>query len=98
MSIEKNLECRLVRAVRERGGYCIKLLPFLETGLPDRLCILPSGVHIYVELKSRSERDLTPKQGVWRNRLLQLGHEHYVIFDEKTYNCLLNRMDELCML
>lgn len=102
MSTEKLLESRLIRAVKKRGGYCIKMLPYVETGLPDRQCILPGGVTIYVELKSSASEanngELKGKQAVWRNRMLQLGHEHWVIFDEKTYNCLLKRMDKLCLL
>lgn len=93
-SSEKVLERRLLREVKKRGGYCIKLLPWLETGLPDREVILPGGLHLYVELKSTG-KIMTPKQLVWRNRLVALGHEHWVIDGEKAYNCLVKRMDYL---
>lgn len=104
MSVEKILEARLKRDVKKRGGYCIKILPFAETGLPDELAILPNGVSIWVEVKSSAtlarlkKNGRLTKQGVWRNRLLNLGQEHFVIFDEKSYNCLLKRMDLLCLI
>lgn len=95
MSIEKNLERRLIKDVHHRGGYCIKILPFAETGLPDRQCILPGGITVYVELKSGGTGILEGKQLVWRNRLLKLGHDHWVIFSEKSYNCFLEHIDAL---
>lgn len=94
MSTEKILEARLSKEVKKRGGYSIKLLPWVEVGLPDRLVVLPGNVTIFVELKSK-KGELKGKQRIWCNRLLGTGHEHWVIFDEKSYNCLLERMDEL---
>jgi len=103
MSVEKNLEARLRKFVHRMGGYCVKLLPWAETGLPDRMLILPGGYIIFVELKSlkalaslRKKGKLT-KQGIWRNRLLQCGHEHWVVYDEKTYLCLEKRIAELIL-
>lgn len=95
MSIEKNLERRLVKDVQRRGGYCIKILPFAETGLPDRLVLMPNGKAYFVELKSGGTGKLEGKQLVWRNRLLKLHYEHWVIFDEKSYNCFLKHIDEI---
>lgn len=95
MSTEKILEARLVREIHRRGGYCIKMLPFSETGLPDRQVILPGGITIYVELKSGGTGTLIGKQLVWQKRLLRLNHEHWVIFSEKSYLCFLERLNEL---
>lgn len=94
-SIEKRLERRLSKEIKRRGGYFIKLLPFLETGLPDRMAVLPDGVVIFVELKSGGRGVLKGKQLLWRNRLLETGQEHWVIFDEKSYLRFLRRLDKL---
>lgn len=95
MSIEKTLERRLIQAIHERGGYCIKMLPFAETGLPDRQCVLPGERTYFVELKSGGSGTLKGKQLVWRNRLLKLGFQHWVIFSEKTYIAFLKHIDDL---
>ena len=85
---EKLIERKLTREIKKRGGLCIKLLPFLETGLPDREVILPKGIHCYVELKSTGAI-LSPKQLIWRNRLQKRGHIHWSILTEKDYLCFL---------
>ena len=49
---EKIIERKLVEAVKEKGGLCIKLLSDYFTGLPDRLCLFPGQKAIFVELKT----------------------------------------------
>lgn len=52
MTSEKSIEKKLVETVKAKGGWCIKLLPFVLNGLPDRLCLMPGGVCIFVETKA----------------------------------------------
>lgn len=94
ISEEKQIERRLVQKVQKMNGWCIKLAPTFETGLPDRMCLLPGGVVIFVELKA-SNGILSPKQQVWRNRLQKSGHEIWVIFGEKGYLRLEERLNKL---
>ena len=84
---EKHLEKRCLSAVREAGGFFIKLLPFVEVGLPDRLLLLPGGVVWFVELKSSTGR-LGPKQAFWQRRLRKLGMNYLCTSD----------FDEFCAL
>lgn len=49
---ESQIEARLARMVRERGGLCYKFVSPGSPGVPDRIIITPKGRTIYTELKT----------------------------------------------
>ena len=49
---EKNIEARLVREVRKRGGLTYKFVSPGAAGVPDRIIIAPGGQIWFVELKT----------------------------------------------
>lgn len=49
--LEKDIERRLGSLVKQYGGKYIKFYSSAETGIPDRVVVLPGGVVIFVELK-----------------------------------------------
>lgn len=49
---ESQIEARLVRMVRERGGLCYKFVSPGNPGVPDRIVVTPDGQTVYVELKT----------------------------------------------
>lgn len=54
---EKNLERSLKRTVElDIGGLCIKLLSTHLSGLPDRMCLMPRGRIIFVEVKTTKQK------------------------------------------
>jgi len=53
--VEKEIERRMCDMIRKRGGLTYKFIT-LESGVPDRIVILPSGVVWFVELKSQKGR------------------------------------------
>lgn len=53
---ESQIESRLVRMVRERGGLCCKFVSPGNPGVPDRLVLLPGGRVVFVELKTETGR------------------------------------------
>ena len=53
---ESDIEARLVRLVRERGGLCWKFVSPGNAGVPDRIVVTPGGRTIFVELKTRNGR------------------------------------------
>ena len=53
---EKVIERKLVEQIKLHKGLSIKLLSDYITGLPDRLCLLPGGKLIFVELKSTGKK------------------------------------------
>lgn len=75
---EKVIERKLVEAVKEKGGICIKLLSDYFTGLPDRLCLFPGQKAIFVELKTTGEKPRKIQIFV-HNKLRALGFRVEVI-------------------
>jgi len=55
------IEEYLRKKVKLLGGRAVKLTSSSLRGMPDRLCIFPKGVTVYVECK-RPGRKPTPKQ------------------------------------
>lgn len=74
---EKALEQYLQRQTMERGGICLKYFNPHATGYPDRICILPQGRTIWVELKSHGARP-TKMQTLRIEQLRGLGHRAHV--------------------
>lgn len=74
---EHSVEARLTSAVRELGGWAIKLAP-TAVGLPDRLVLLPGGRAYMIELKAPRGR-LARAQRVVHRRLGDMGHPVVVL-------------------
>ena len=53
---EKVIERKLVETVKANGGMCIKLLCDNLLGLPDRLCLFPGHIIVFVELKTTGQK------------------------------------------
>ena len=53
---ESEIEARLVKLVRGRGGLCYKFVSPGNRGVPDRIVITPDGRVFFVELKSQTGR------------------------------------------
>lgn len=49
---ESSVEKKLVEGIEALGGRCLKLTAFGLAGFPDRTCLLPGGVILFVELKA----------------------------------------------
>lgn len=75
---EKIIERKLVELIKLHNGLCIKLLCDQFIGLPDRLCLLPNGRLVFVELKTTGKK---PRriQTVVHNKLRKLGFRVEVI-------------------
>lgn len=52
MITEKDIEKRLKESIEARGQLCIKMQSNHINGMPDRLCTLPEGRVVWVELKA----------------------------------------------
>lgn len=53
---EKVIERKLVEAVKLKGGMCVKLLTNQFIGLPDRMCLFPNKIIVFVELKTTGQK------------------------------------------
>lgn len=75
---EKLIERKLVEKCKEYGILCIKLLTYQFTGLPDRMCLLPGGLVVFVELKTTGEKPRKIQINI-HNKLKKLGFRIEVI-------------------
>jgi VRR-NUC domain. len=53
---EVQIEAKMVRMIRDRGGLCYKFVSPSNPGVPDRIVITPDGRTIYIELKTEIGR------------------------------------------
>ena len=86
---EKVLEKYLVSEVKSLGGWAVKLLSGLVTGLPDRLILLPGGVAAFVEVKTTGKK-ATPRQLVIHKQLRELGFRVEVLDSKEGINNFIN--------
>ena len=49
--LERDVERHLVRRVKEAGGLALKWISPGMAGVPDRICVMPGGRIVLVELK-----------------------------------------------
>lgn len=86
--LEKTIEQKLVKLVEANGGRCIKWTSPSSSGVPDRIVILPHGRVIFIETKRPKGGRLSPMQCIWRDRLIALEQEYYIISNENDLNLL----------
>ena len=82
---EKTLERQLQDLVKDRGGLCLKLLPFQFTGLPDRMVLLPHGTVVFCETKSTGDNP-SPRQKLVHRKLRELGFKVLIINEPNKLN------------
>lgn len=77
---EKEIEQKLVSAVKMMGGICPKLTSPGFDGMPDRLVLLPKRKFGFVEVKAPGEKP-RPLQIARHKLLRKLGFKVYVLDD-----------------
>ena len=77
---EKNIEQKLVKAVKSAGGIALKLTCPGFDGMPDRLVLMPEGRIGFVEVKApgKEPRHLQVRR---HEMLRNLGFKVYVLDD-----------------
>ena len=89
---EKTLEARLVREIERRGGMALKYTSQYHRGIPDRICLLPGGLSVFVELKSTGKK-ATKLQEYAMKKLAEMGHAVIVIDNTSDIEWLLEVID-----
>lgn len=77
--LESRIEALLVRKIKQAGGWALKLVSPGNSGVPDRLVLLPGGRIFFVELKTDTGR-LSPLQEFVHGRLRRLGMDVQVLY------------------
>lgn len=87
---EKVVEAYLRRVILVIGGFCWKMNVMNVRGVPDRLCLLPGGRIIFVEVKRPKGGILSQWQINIMAKLKNMGFEvHHVKNKEEVDNIFL---------
>ena len=78
---EREIEQKLVKAVKKAGGIAPKLLCPGFDGMPDRLVLLPKSIIAFVEVKAKGIKP-RPLQLKRHEMLRRMGFKVFVLDDE----------------
>lgn len=91
---ELSIERYLTKRIKGEGGLALKLEVKGQTGLPDRLVILPDGLVAFVEVKQRSGV-LSKKQKLTIERLRKLGHVAEIVWSYEDVDMVVGLLKSL---
>ena len=77
-SREREIERKLVEAVRKTGGLALKFVSPGWSGAPDRIVLLPGGKAGFVEVKAPGKKP-RPLQARRKKQLEQMGFKVFVL-------------------
>lgn len=83
MVLERDVEAALVRFARDAGGRCVKFIPDMLEGMPDRIVMLPGSVLVWVELKRPRGGVLSEIQKHRHKQLRALGQHVEVCWSKE---------------
>ena len=75
---ERDIEKKLVAAVKTEGGLALKFVSPGYDGVPDRIVLMPGGMMCFVELKAPGKK-MRPLQEKRKEMLEGLGFQVYCI-------------------
>lgn len=91
MEVDVEAACR--RNAKREGGHLIKFLPWITTGFPDRILLLPGAWIVFIEFKA-PKKGLRPRQAYWRRILEGLGFRYAVVRTVEQFEWLLTQWKE----
>ena len=91
--LEKILERKLVKAVRNAGGFALKFVSPGMAGVPDRLLLFPGGRMAFAEVKAPGEKP-RPLQVHRMEQLSRLGFKAFVVDNEQAITSVLSEVAE----
>ena len=89
--LEKDVERKLVRGIRNKGGMCRKFVSPGWAGAPDRIVLLPGGRMYFIEMKRPGEEP-EPLQQHRIEELRALGFNARAINNEEDVNNFLKEI------
>lgn len=75
---EKEIEEKLVAAIKSRKGLCWKFTSPGTAGVPDRIVLMPGGIIVFAELKAPGKK-MRPLQLRRKQQLEALGFRVYCV-------------------
>lgn len=82
---EKAIERYLCDVVKKLGGVCLKYSNANMVGYPDRVALMPGGLCVWFELKSKG-RKTSKVQDIRIDQLARIGHVVYVCDSKESIN------------
>lgn len=92
---EREVEGYLRRRVEEAGGRCEKFIPDLDSGMPDRIVMLPGGILVWVETKKPKGGKVSSIQAYQHKRLRALGQRVEVVWTKEQADELVEELTSL---
>ena len=86
---KKGVEAEFVKAVKKAGGKAYKFNSEMNRGVSDRLVVFPNQVW-FVEIKRKSGK-LTPLQVKFKEFILNLNLNHFVVYGKEDIDKFLNK-------
>ncbi len=80
--LEKEIEAKLVKVVKDAGGLCLKWVCPGWAGVPDRVVLLPGARVVFVETKRPKGGVLSSRQKWWHRELHRLGFKFYIVWSQ----------------
>lgn len=90
---EKEVEQKLVKAVKHNGGVCWKFTSPGTAGVPDRIILMPFGKFAFVEVKAPGEKP-RPLQVSRMKLLKRLGFKVFVLDNPEDIEKILKEVME----
>jgi hypothetical protein len=90
--IERDVEQYLRRRVEQAGGRCVKYIPDLTRGWPDRIVLLPGGVLAWVETKRPRGGRVSVAQRVAHEHLRRLGQRVELVWSKEDVDSLVEAL------
>ena len=78
--LEKSVEQKFTKAVKDKGGLALKFISPNFNGVPDRLVLMPYGKMAFVELKAPKKK-MRAMQIKRKRQLESLGFSVYCVDD-----------------
>ncbi|MDE1468887.1 VRR-NUC domain-containing protein [Eubacterium limosum] len=88
---EKEIEQKLVKAVKDMGGIALKFISPAFDGMPDRLVLLPKGRLAFVEVKAPN-KEPRPLQITRHEMLQRLGFKVYILDNKEQIGGILDEI------
>ena len=85
--LEKDIERVLTKRIKDLGGIAYKFVSPNRRSVPDRLCLLPGGRVLFIEVKAPGKKP-TKLQDLEHRKLRSLGFEVLVIDNKEDINVI----------
>ncbi len=91
--LEKSVEQKLTKAVKDKGGLALKFVSPNFNGVPDRLVLMPFGKMAFIELKAPKKK-MRALQIKRKRQLESLGFSVYCVDDVRMIGDVIDEINK----